>query len=77
MKFKEFCKWCNDRACDGRWGMSEALICMQIYEEIMGLRFWKREKVWQDKYVKQIYKEIIEPTNKRIDFYLQLLKDGK
>ena len=41
MKFKEFCKWCNDRAYDGRWGMSEAIICVKIYEEIMKLCFWK------------------------------------
>lgn len=25
MKFKEFSAWCNDRACDGCWGMTEAI----------------------------------------------------
>ena len=30
MKFKEFAKWCNERACDGCWGMLEAMACIDI-----------------------------------------------
>ena len=25
MKYKEFIRWCNERACDGCWGMLEAM----------------------------------------------------
>ena len=30
MKFKEFAKWCNERACDGCWGMLEAMACIDL-----------------------------------------------
>ena len=44
MKFKEFSSWCNDRACDGCWGLTEAIICSNLAEEIYKLPFWNREK---------------------------------
>lgn len=30
MKFKEFVNWCNERACDGCWGMLEAIACINL-----------------------------------------------
>lgn len=37
MTFKEF------TACDGRWGMVEAMVCIDLMAEIRKLSFWKRE----------------------------------
>lgn len=65
MSYKEFKKWCNQRACDGLWGLLEALTCINIMAEIDRLPFWKREKAWREK-EKQVYDEIITPVNKRI-----------
>lgn len=45
MTFKEFTAWCNERACDGRWGMVEAMVCIDLMAEIRKLSFWKREKI--------------------------------
>ena len=65
MKFKEFSAWCSDRACDGCWGMKEAIICIEVYEDIKKLPFWKREKKWEE--VKtEIESKIVEPINKMI-----------
>lgn len=66
MRFKEFSNWCNDRACDGCWGMKEAVICSNICQEIYRLPFWKREKAWQDLYEKFITTNIVIPINKKI-----------
>ena len=35
MKFKEFTNWCNERACDGCWGMLEAIACINLINEVM------------------------------------------
>ena len=48
MTFKEFNKWCNDRACDGHWGMNMAIACIQINKVIHKAPFWKRKKIWQE-----------------------------
>lgn len=44
MKFKEFTNWCNERACDGCWGMLEAMACIDLIGEVKKVPFWKREK---------------------------------
>ena len=67
MKFRQFAKWCNDRACDGRWGLSAAIICSNIVETIYKQPFWKREKIWQDTNEElKIVKNYVEPINKLI-----------
>lgn len=38
MKFKEFVQWCNDRACDGCWGIKEFVICKSIGDSSNGYR---------------------------------------
>lgn len=48
MKFKEFENWCNERACDGCWGMLEAMTCIGLIKEIRKAPFWKREKLWKE-----------------------------
>jgi len=47
MKFKDFAAWCNERACDGRWGLQTALACIEIESSVRSKSFWKREKAWQ------------------------------
>ena len=34
MSYQDFKKWCNDRACDGRWDMLEAMACLHLIREI-------------------------------------------
>ena len=69
MKFKEFSRWCNNRACDGFWGMSEAMICVRVCEEIYTYPFWKREKIWKEKYKDEIENKIVNKTNELIREY--------
>lgn len=38
MTYKEFKDYCNERACDGRWSMIEALNCIKIIEEINAIK---------------------------------------
>lgn len=66
MKYKEFVKWCNDRASDGCWGMSTAIFCIEVVKEIDKEPFWKREKKWRKIYENTIVYEIINPINKKI-----------
>ena len=66
MSFKQFISWCNERACDGYWGMITAIACMDIYHKIKALPFWKREKVWRDNYEQQVLNEIVNPINAKI-----------
>lgn len=67
MKFKEFVNWCNERACDGRWGMLEAIACINVINEIMKIQFWKREKIWKENYEQQVLEEIINPIEKKLE----------
>ena len=73
MKFKEFVNWCNERACDGCWGMLEAIACINVINEIMKIQFWKRENFWKENYEQQVLKEIIDPIEKK----LEEMKNGK
>lgn len=66
MTFKQFTNWCNERACDGHWGMLEAIVCMDIGTKINKLPFWKREKAWKGQYENSVVNEIINPTEKKI-----------
>ena len=47
MTFKQFNAWCSERACDGCWGMLEAMACLDINGKIRDVPFWKREKLWK------------------------------
>ena len=65
MSYREFREWCNQRACDGCWGMHEAMICIDICGEIQKLPFWKRKKKWRE-YERDVVTLIVEPTNAKI-----------
>lgn len=66
MTFKEFVIWCNDRACDGCWGMNEAMICIAIVEGVKNKPFWKRKKEWK-KLEDEVVTKIVNPINKKIE----------
>lgn len=44
MKYKEFVKWCNERAFDGCWGMNEAIICIGAMQDIKRTPFGKEKR---------------------------------
>lgn len=66
MKFKEFEAWCNQRACDGCWGMLEAMTCIDILGTVRKKWFWKRERFWQEKYAADVMEQIVNPIEKKI-----------
>lgn len=66
MRFKKFVNWCNERACDGRWGMIEAMTCISIIQEIRQEPFWRREKLWKTKYKKDVLEQIVWPIEDKI-----------
>lgn len=65
MSFKEFYRWCSNRAHDGCWGYSEAICCLSIIDEIKKLPFWKRDKKWRE-CEREVVSQIVEPTNDKI-----------
>ena len=71
MTFKEFSRWCNNKACTGQLGYYEATTCMSIYEDVKKVFILKREKYWQEKYAQDVYLSIVEPTEKIIKQYEQ------
>lgn len=71
MSFKEFTRWCNERACDGCWGMIEAMACIDIMRDVNKMQFWKREKCWQMEYEDRMLNEIVNPINSKIAKYKQ------
>lgn len=66
MTFKEFVNWCNDRACDGKWGMLEAIACVEIIRTVRRKLPWRRERFWRERYKGQVTLEIVRPINERI-----------
>lgn len=66
MTFKEFEAWCNQRACDGCWGMLDAMVCIDIIGKVRKQRFWKREKFWQEEYATDVMEQIVNPIEKKI-----------
>ena len=66
MKYKEFRKWCSQRASDGCWGMFHATCCIHVLAEIEKLPFWKRERFWREKYMENVMNDIVNPIEKKI-----------
>ena len=71
MKFKDFVKWCNERACDGCWSMGTAIFCINIMDGINNLPFWKRKKEWE-KIKDTVETEVVSVINAKI----QAMKGG-
>lgn len=66
MKYKEFSDWCNQRACDGCWSMKTAIYCIGVCETINAEHFWKREKLWREKYESFVVTNIVDVINEKI-----------
>ena len=66
MTFREFESWCNQRACDGCWGMLEAMTCIDILKTVRKKWLWKREKFWQEEYATDVTEQIVNPIEKKI-----------
>ncbi len=66
MKYREFVRWCNERAFDGCWGMLEAMTCIWILEEVRKAPFFRRENVWREQWEEKVVSEIVGPTNQKI-----------
>lgn len=71
MTFKEFVSWCNERACDGCWGMITAIVCIDFMKTVKKQPFWKREKFWKQEYEQIVLDEIVNPINKKIEEVLK------
>lgn len=67
MTFKEFSKWCNERACDGCWGIAEAMICMDVGTEIHRRPWFLRERAWQNHASREMVERIVQATNALIE----------
>lgn len=65
MKFKEFVKWCNDRAADGCWNRQSLTICIAILDELKDIKWWRRNKYWKEKYEHDVLKDIVIPINEK------------
>ena len=64
MEYKEFTDWCNQRACDGCWGLQEAVICLDIIEKVQKTSIFKRKNKWKE--VEPVANEIVTKTNEKI-----------
>lgn len=67
MKFKEFVKWCNERACDGCWGMLTAMASIDLIQQVRKISFWRREKFWKENYEHQVLDEIVNLIEKKLE----------
>ena len=67
MRFREFVRWCNERACDGCWGMTDAVICIDILKRVRKHPFWRREKVWREEFREFTEENIVKPINQMIE----------
>ena len=69
MTFKQFVTWCNQRAADGYWGMTTAIICMDIISQMRKTPFWKRKKRWETEFNfnNALYNDVVKPTEEKIE----------
>lgn len=74
MTYKEFKAWCNDRACDGMWGMRNALICVDVIETVNSKPLWKREKEWRKAKEDCNIEKMVNAINEKI---MEVTSDGK
>ena len=65
MKFKDFIKWCNDRASDGCWDFISATCCINIIEKVRKEKWWRRDKYWKENYERDVLEDIIIPINEK------------
>ena len=64
MTFKEFKRWCNDRACDGCWGYEEANLCIELIDNMYRIPWWRKRKTWK-KIELRVLHAVVNPTNQK------------
>lgn len=62
MTFKEFSKWANARACDGRWGIQHIVATTEIYADMNKVKFFKK-RFWKENCEERAIK-IVESVNR-------------
>lgn len=70
MRYKEFVKWCNNRAADGCWDMQTAMLCAGIMKDVRAIKWWKRNKYWEQHYENEVVEVIVTPINKKRETWL-------
>lgn len=40
MSYDEFFNYCEERACDGRWSLEEAILCLNILEHLWSIKVY-------------------------------------
>ena len=53
ISYNKFREWCNMRACDGMWDIRQAMYAIDILEEMRRVSFWKRRRIWRERYEQQ------------------------
>ena len=77
MKYKEFKKWCNERAADGMWAILTAMKCIEAMRVVDKCWFWKRDKIWREHYEAFMLATFVKPTNKFIEQYNKFIEQYK
>lgn len=72
MTYKEFSRWCNDRACDGCWGLTTAMACIEVIRIMQSTPFWRRKKKWKE-FEQYVAANFVNPTNEKIREHLRKL----
>lgn len=65
MKYKDFVRWCNQRAGDGCWDYATCLICIAIMNEVKSVPFRKRGKLWR-KVRADVEEKAVKPIEERL-----------
>lgn len=59
ISYREFSEWCNMRACDGRWSMVDAIVCISIINEVNSIQsLFKRNKKREERWDKLKYEKL-------------------
>lgn len=66
MKYKDFVRWCNRRACDGCWGYATCIVCIAIMNEMKSVPFYKRNKLWRELRA-DVEEKVVKPINELIE----------
>ena len=64
--YRQFRKWCNDRACDGFWSKDVAEACISILELMQTVPWHRRRKVW-NRFSLTVMENIVGPINRKIE----------
>lgn len=65
MEYKDFVRWCNQRACDGCWDYATCLVCIAIMNEIESVPLCKRNKLWREVRA-DVEEKAVKPIEERL-----------